>query len=153
MATQKASVKRVRKPPSKREAPADHAANPARSVRYFQVGEGLPNLTELKSELLDMTDVLMGREEPPIDRGVFTLHEVADAYFARASELTMLIQQAEREGHVAKGSAHYKFRTGELRTFLDMAKRASDLGSRRLTFAQMMYSERRDHALLGYEND
>jgi len=113
----------------------------------------LPNLTELKSELLDMTDVLVGRKEPPIDRGVFTLHEVADAYFARAAEITMLLQQAEREGHVAKGSAHYKFRTGELRTFLEMAKRASDLGSRRLTFAQMMYQERRDHALLGYEDD
>lgn len=87
----------------------------------------------MMEEVQDMTDVLLGRAQPPIQSGILTLMEVADGYFARASELTMLIQQGEREGTILKGSAHYKFRTGELRTFMEMAKRATDLGSRRVT--------------------
>jgi hypothetical protein len=102
-------------------------------LRAVPLGDGLPSLTTLVGELQDMTDVLLGREEPPINAGNITLMEVADAYFARASEITQLLQKAEREGQVTKGSAHYKFRTGELRTFLEMARRAADLGSRRLT--------------------
>ena len=92
----------------------------------------------MQNELLDMTDVLLGRVEPPIQRGVMSLMEVADAYYARASELTMLIQAGEREGTVVRGTNYYKFRTGELRTFMDMAKRAADLGSRRVTYAQLL---------------
>ena len=95
-----------------------------------------------------MTDVLLGREEPPIDAGHLTLYEVSDAYYARAAELTMLLQQAEREGTVLKGSSHYKFRTGELRTFLEMAKRAADLGSRRLTYESL----RMEAIMLGRES-
>ena len=94
------------------------------------------------AELADMTDVLLGREDPPVD-GVLSLMEVADAYFARAMELTMLIQQMEREGTVLKGSSHYKFRTGELRTFAEMAKRAADLGSRRLTEENLKFEKSR----------
>lgn len=109
-------------------------------LRTFKLGEGVPPIPEMMNELQDYTDVLLGRTDPPIGvRGVLTLMEVADAYYARASELTMLLQQAEREGRVTKGSSHYKFRTGELRTFMEMAKRASDLGSRRLTQAQLDY--------------
>lgn len=89
-----------------------------------------------------MTDVLLGREDPPVD-GVLSLMEVADAYYARAMELTMLIQQMEREGTVLKGSSHYKFRTGELRTFSEMAKRAADLGSRRLTDDSLRFEKAR----------
>ena len=93
-----------------------------------------------------MTDVLLGREEPPIDAGHLTLYEVSDAYYARAAELTMLLQQAEREGTVLKGSSHYKFRTGELRTFLELAKRSADLGSRRITYESMLLeAERTGH--------
>lgn len=108
-------------------------------LRAIQLGQGVPPITTLAEELQDMTDVLLGREKPPIDAGHLTLMEVADAYFARASEITMLLQQAEREGTITRGSAHYKFRTGELRTFLEMAKRAADLGSRRLTEEQLYW--------------
>lgn len=108
-------------------------------LRAVPLGEGVPSITSMVEELQDMTDVLLGREQPPIDAGHLTLMEVADAYFARASELTMLLQQAEREGTVTKGSAHYKFRTGELRTFLELARRASELGSRRLTEEQLLW--------------
>lgn len=106
-------------------------------LRAVPLGSGIPNLTTLVSELQDMTDVLLGREKPPIDAGHLTLMEVADAYFARASEITLLLQKAEREGQVTKGSAHYRFRTGELRTFLEMSRRAAELGSRRLTEEQL----------------
>lgn len=147
-------VRKLKKPPKspERTSTRTRTEREARHVREFHVGEGLPNLTALRSELQDMTDVLLGRKPPPIDAGVLTLQEVADAYFARASELTMLIQRGESEGTVAKGSAHYKMRTGELRTFMEMAKRAADLGSRRLTREQLVVQMRRDHALLGWDD-
>lgn len=106
-------------------------------LRAVPLGTGVPNLTILVAELQDMTDVLLGREQPPIDAGHLTLMEVADAYFARASEITLLLQKSEREGQVTKGSAHYRFRTGELRTFMEMSRRAAELGSRRLTEEQL----------------
>lgn len=108
-------------------------------LRAFQVGEGLDPPAKMMEELQDMTDVLMGRVDPPIDAGYLTLMEVADAYFARASEMTMLIHEAEREGRINKGSAYTKFRTSELREFKELAKRASELGSRRLTQEQLRY--------------
>jgi hypothetical protein len=91
------------------------------------------------NELQDMTDVLLGRVDPPTDRGFLTMMEVADGYYARAAEMTMALQTAEREGRITKGGGHYRFRTGELRTFMEMAKRAADLGSRRLTQEQLEY--------------
>lgn len=73
--------------------------------------------------------------------------EVADAYFARACEVDMLIHQGEREGGIFKSSPYYRFRTGELRSFLDLSKRAAELGSRRITLAQMAYAEQRDSGM------
>lgn len=113
--------------------------DPKRRLRTLPLGQGLPNLTKMRVELADMTDVLMGREEPPIWAGHLTLMEVADGYYARASELTMKIQEAETDGRIDRGSSLYKFRTGELRTFTEMCKRASDLGSRRLTKEQLQF--------------
>jgi hypothetical protein len=69
-----------------------------------------------------------------------TLLEYANAVFSRASELTMLLQRAEADGVVVKGSKMYRFRTGELRTFTEMASKAIDLGSRRITALQIEYS-------------
>lgn len=109
----------------------------ATRLRAFRLGDGLPNIPKMMEELQNYTDVLLGRVPPPVPQGTITLMETADAYYARAAEMTMLLQQGEREGHILRGSAHYKFRTGELRTFLELAKRASDLGSRRITYEQM----------------
>ncbi len=108
-------------------------------LRAVRVGEGLPPIPRMMEELQDMTDVLLGRVEPPIQKGTMTLMEVADIYFGRASEMTMLLHALEREGQITRGSAHYKFRTGELRDFMEMAKRAADLGSRRLTEEQLQF--------------
>lgn len=111
-----------------------------RKLRSFRVGEGLPNLTLLSNELLDMNDVLMGRKEPPVT-GVLALMETADAYFARASEIEILIQKAVREGRISSSNPYNKFRTGELRNFKELAKRAADLGSRRLTAAALDFQK------------
>lgn len=117
-----------------------HSGRP-RKLRAFHVGEGLPTPSEIASELQDMTDCLLGREDPPLDAGHLTLLETADAYYSRAAELTMLILKGEREGTVLKGSGHYKMRTGEIRTFMEMAKSAADLGSRRLTAEALRHEQ------------
>jgi len=106
-------------------------------MRYFGVGERDADLGEWQDELDHMTNVLLGREDPPIDMGVMTLMEVASAYHARASEMTMQIQRREVAGSVTKGGGEYRFRTGELRTFLELAKQSMELGSRRVTQARM----------------
>lgn len=80
-----------------------------------------------------MYDVLLGRKSPPIDLGVATMMEVANAYFARASEIAGSIQEGESSGAVPKGSAYSKFRTGELRHFLEVASKTNELGGRRIT--------------------
>lgn len=79
-----------------------------------------------------MRDVLMGREDSPV-RGVLALMEVAEAYFSRAAEMEQIILRGERDGRISRGSALYKFRTQELRSFKEMASSAAALGSRRIT--------------------
>lgn len=110
---------------------------PTPRMRQFELHAGIPNLPLLESEVQDMMDVLLGRKDPPIDNGVLTLMEVADAYFARGSEIVMLILKGEREGSIPRGGNYAKFRTGELRHFLDVCKGARDLGSRRVTVRQL----------------
>lgn len=106
------------------------------------LGDGLPKVDDLVEEIHGYTEVLLGRVEPPLDAGIASLMECADAYFARACEIDILIHQGEREFKIGKGDPLYKFRTGELRTFLDMTKRAAEMGSRRITLAQMQMNGR-----------
>lgn len=108
------------------------------------IGSGLPDPEDLKDELLGYCDVLLGRVDPPIDSPYLGMCEIATAYFARASEMDILIHEAERTGDVIRGSSLYRFRTGALRSFLDMSKRMAELGSRRLTQEQLLYAQRRD---------
>lgn len=108
---------------------------PRGTLRAFKLSEGLPNLTVLQEELQDMWDTLLGRTAPPVklrDR-TLALMEVADAYHARALEIKSHIQNLEASGRVLRGSPLYSFRTGPLQNFIDMSRKASDLGSRRLT--------------------
>jgi hypothetical protein len=113
-------------------------------LREIQTQAGLQPIEEMEEELESYMDVLMGRVAPPVDAGHLTLMEVADAYFARACEMQYHILKAEREGAVFKGHSYYKFRTGELRTFLELTKRAADLGSRRLTQARLLHDMAND---------
>ena len=106
-------------------------------VRHFKLGEGIPSVENMRNELREYTDVLLGREEPPVNGSVLTLMEYANAVYSRAMEMTMMLQRAEADGHVVKGSKAYKFRTGELRSFCEMSSKAIELGSRRVTVAKL----------------
>lgn len=110
------------------------------SLRSFRINSGIPPLPDLRSELDEYVEVLMGRKTPPIDNDEMTLMEYANAVYSRAMELTMVLQRAESDGTVLKGSKYYKFRTGELRSFTELAVRCIELGSRRVTKAQLDYS-------------
>lgn len=116
-----------------------HVITEDSALRKFRVASGLPTLHECREELDEYVAVLMGETPPPIANGVMTLHEVANTYLSRALTITMLVQRAETEGYVAKGAAWYKFRTGELRTFTELASKASELGSRRVTAARLEF--------------
>lgn len=105
-------------------------------------GMGLPELDVLVDELDEYKDILMGRKPSPIDSPYLALQEVATAYHSRACELEMIIHRGEREGLIPRNSPYYKFRTGELRDFQELAKRAAELGSRRLTQEQLMTQQR-----------
>jgi hypothetical protein len=108
--------------------------------------EGLPSLEELHEELLGYTDVILGRADPPIEVDGFYLDlmEVSAAYYARAKEIDMLIHNEEQNRRVIRGSPYYKFRTGQLRSFIEMSKMMADLGSRRLTQERLLSEQRYD---------
>lgn len=108
------------------------------------VPDGLPTPEEIQDELLEYCDILLGRVEPPVQSPYLDLCEIASAYFARASELDILIHWEEQHQRVMRGHPLYKIRTGQLRTFMDMAKRMADLGSRRLTQEQLLQEQRYD---------
>lgn len=117
-----------------------HARKASKNFKLIEVGSG-STITEFRQEIDTMMDVLLGREDPPIDVGIGTLLEVAESFHARASEMEIIIKRGESEGTILKSSAPYKFRTGELRTFLELTKRTMDLGSRRVTIAKMASPE------------
>lgn len=85
------------------------------------------------AELREYTQVLLGRAPAPIDRGILTMMEVAEAYHARAKEMEMELLEAEASGAILRGSRPYRFRTGPLRSFIEMCAKTIDLGSRRIT--------------------
>lgn len=113
---------------------------PVRRLRSFQVGSGIKSVGDMCDELEDMRDVLMGRKDPAVT-GVLALMETADAFYSRASEMEQLILRGEREGRIQRSNPLYRFRTGELRSFKEMAARAADLGSRRLTAANVQMGQ------------
>lgn len=110
-------------------------------VRAFHVGAGF-DVNAMSRELSQYVDILLGRADPPVDAGVLTLMECAEAFHARAKEMEMEIHEGERMGAILKGSGAYRFRTGKLRSFIEMTKETIDLGSRRVTHAQYELRER-----------
>ncbi|CAB5220295.1 hypothetical protein UFOVP238_18 [uncultured Caudovirales phage] len=112
------------------------------SLQKILLPAGMGSLERCRDELSDYTDVLLGRKAPPFDSGVSTLMEFATAALGRALEMQARIQRAENDGGVSRGSRWYKFRTGELRTFIELANGAVELGSRRITVAKMDYDMR-----------
>lgn len=132
-------TRRIRRPQTNGSAPP-----PGRAVRDIPLPEEIGEADELSAELEGYVDVLLGRVDPPLDAGELTLFEVADAYYARAKEMEMAILKAERSGAAFRGSKLYRFRTGELRAFQELAKRAADLGSRRLAQAELEFQMSRE---------
>lgn len=115
----------------------------SRHVPVVKIGEGMDNLADLRRELDEYVAVLLGRKDPPIDRGVMTLMELAEAYFARATEMEMVIHRGEIDGVVPTKSKLYYFRTRELRAFQELAKAAMELGSRRVTAEKLVWEQER----------
>ena len=113
-----------------------------RKLSSVPVGLDLPPVDELWQELQGYVDVILGRTESPIDSPYLALAEVATAYYCRAQEMDARIHAGERSGDIVKGSPYYKFRTGELRSFIELAKKAADLGSRRLTQETLLQQQR-----------
>lgn len=136
--------------PNQPEVAAPSVAQPLAVTRQYgrrlidvEVLEGLGPVEELHEELLGYANVILGRADPPesVD-GVMDLMEVASAYYARAKEIDMLIHWEEQNRRVIRGSPYYKFRTGQLRSFIEMAKMMADLGSRRLTMERLLFDAR-----------
>ena len=127
--------------------------NRSRDIQFAQrlsemnLALGLGDADELWEEISGYIDVLLGRVPSPIDSPYLAMMEVATAYFARAQEIDALIHKGEREGSIMKGSQLYRFRTGELRAFLELAKRCAELGSRRLPQESLLAEARRDSSL------
>lgn len=78
----------------------------------------------------------MGREPSPIQSPYLELMEVATAYHSRAREVEMELLTMEQAGTIMRGDALYRFRTGQLSSFIEMTRKCIDLGSRRLTQEQ-----------------
>lgn len=116
----------------------------AQPLNKVPVNSGLPTADDLKDELLAMMDVVLGRTPAPIDNGVMTRHEVALAYYARATELDMLIHEYERVGSIVRGSDLNRIRTGALRSFIELIRKVVDAGSRMLTYEQHIYKMQTD---------
>jgi hypothetical protein len=107
-----------------------------------QVIEGLPDIDDLHDEIIGYVDVLLGRTPSPVQSPYLELAEVATAYYARALEIDILIHAKERSGEIRRGQPYYKFRTGELRSFIELAKKCAELGSRRLTQEGLLLQQR-----------
>jgi hypothetical protein len=118
----------------------------SRRLTDVEVLQGLGSVEELHDELLGYADIILGRADPPteIDGYYLDLMEVAAAYYARAKEIDMLIHWEEQNRRVIRGSPYYKFRTGQLRSFIEMAKMMADLGSRRLSQERLLSEQRYD---------
>lgn len=108
-------------------------------------GNSMEMVRRFESELEGYTDIIFGRKEQPIKNGVFSLYEIAVAYYARAKEIEMYCKKMESGIDIGK-TKHpiYKFRTGQLNVFIEMVKEVAKLGSRRITMAQMVIQERED---------
>jgi hypothetical protein len=118
-------------------------------IRTFKLGEGLPSPTKIRDELEQMRAVLLGHDDPPVTLGTITLMEVAEGYFSRACDLEQQILRAHAEGRIVKRrdgtgkmvDPYNQLRTQEIRSFKEMAKSATELGSRRITAADLRWRQ------------
>ena len=93
---------------------------------------------DLLDEFTGYANVLLGREESPVQSPYLSLMEVATAYHSRAREVEMNLYTMEQTGEIRRGEDLYRFRNGQLKSFIEMSRKCIDLGSRRLTQEQIM---------------
>ncbi len=87
--------------------------------------------------------LFLDREDPERDINLYinspgggdTLFEVSSTYLARAKEIEIKLLERERNTKIESGDELKKFRTGELRSFIELCKSAQNQGSRRITVA------------------
>jgi hypothetical protein len=107
----------------------------------MRVGTGLGTGEALLEELTGYAEHLatfLGGEYPSIG-STLDLLEVSTAYLARAYDIERRLYEREQKGNLPRGCPEQRFRTGPLGSFIEQAKVCRDLGSRRLTFAQLQY--------------
>jgi len=119
-----------------------HEAQSSNRLTAVRTKLGLPDVEDLADEITHYVAVLKGEEPSPIGSPYLELAEVATAYYVRGQEMDMRIHALERKGAVERGSQLYMFRTGELRSFIELTRRAAELGSRRLTQEQLLHDQR-----------
>jgi hypothetical protein len=112
-------------------------------LREFHIPAGLQSPSDIRDELEHMRDVLHGRIDPPIEKGVITLMEVAEGYFSRACEIEQIILRGKAEGWLPKTQGYEQLRTQEIRSFKELAKAATELGSRRVTWETLRFEQER----------
>lgn len=100
----------------------------ARTLNEIKVGYGLAEIEELSKEINSYYDVLLGREEVDNPHKYSYIVEVATAYYVRAKEIETAIHKLEREQIIAKNTPYYKFRTGELRSFIEACSKSISYG-------------------------
>ncbi len=108
------------------------------------LSEGIPSVEELIEEFLGYANTLLGRADAELESPYLDLMEHAAAYYARAKEVEMLIFGEEHARRVVRGHPLNKFRTGQLRSFIEMSKMLADVGSRRLTQERLLEDQRYD---------
>ncbi len=109
----------------------------------------LPDVNDWADELEQMELVLMLKLPLPVDDPRVGLLVTAGSYHTRASSMKRTIQRLEREGTISRSHDLVKFRTGELRTFMEMASKVFDSASRALTAAKLAFDEKQN-AFRGY---
>lgn len=107
------------------------------------IGHGLPTLEECNAELNQYSEHLRtfyAEDDVHIPiTNLLDLLEVATAYLARAYEIERLLHQREQVHSLPRGCQEQRFRTGALESFISQAKILRDLGSRRLSYAQLRH--------------
>lgn len=106
------------------------------------LGSGLPPLGECLDELTRYAEHLLTfleQGEAAWINNRMDLLEVSSAYLARAYDIQRRLCQREQRENLGRGTPEQRFRTGALESFINQAKVCRDLGSRRLTHAQLTY--------------
>ena len=118
------------------------------NLRPVAVPEGVHSVEDMHKELQHMINVLLDRVKvSAVDYAdPLALMKIAGAYYARAREIEFIIYSMERDklvnGKRGSQDQYHLFRTGELTSFINLAKASMDEGSRRLSAEQLVENHR-----------